>query len=234
MNINNIINDSSSNIIFNIHISNITIPITDSIIMMWIISLVIILLSLFFSYKLKIIPGKRQSMIETVIEFIQNLCEDSIGKQGKHFISFIGTMFIFLVFANIIDIINSVFFKVKIIPPTKDLSVVIALAIISIGSVIYSGIKFKGTKKWLKSFFEPIFFIFPFKLLDYLMKPISLTLRLFGNITVGFLIMAIIVAVVPIIVPGVISLYFDIFDGLLQAYIFVFLTSLYIGEVLED
>ena len=65
-------------------------------------------------------------------------------------------------------------------------------------------------------------------------RPLSLCLRLFGNVVAAFIIMELIKFVVPVAVPTVFSLYFEIFDGLLQAYIFVFLTSLFISESVED
>ncbi|MDD3187473.1 MAG: F0F1 ATP synthase subunit A [Bacilli bacterium] len=234
MNISEILDNSSVKTVFNINIFNINIPITESIIMMWIISLILIFIALILSLKLKKVPGKRQGITESIIEFISNLCEDGIGEKGKKFVGFIGTILLFLVIANLIDILNVMIFNIDIIPPTKDLSVVIALSIISISSVIYAGIKYRKFSGFAKSFFSPVAIIFPFKVLDYLMKPVSLTLRLFGNISVGYLIMAIITSLVPLIIPSFLSLYFDIFDGLLQAYIFVFLTTLYIGEAVEE
>ena len=119
-------------------------------------------------------------------------------------------------------------------PPTKDLNVTIALAVMSIILIEYSGIHKLGLKGWLKSFTQPVVIITPINILEIFIRPFSLCLRLFGNVLGAFIIMELIKIVVPIAVPVAASLYFDIFDGLIQAYVFVFLTSLYIREMVAD
>ena len=86
---------------------------------------------------------------------------------------------------------------------------------------------------WLHSFLEPIAIVTPFNILDLITRPLSLCMRLFGNVLGAFVIMKLIEQVLPVVLPAVFSLYFDLFDGLLQAYVFVFLTSLYIKEAIE-
>lgn len=96
-----------------------------------------------------------------------------------------------------------------------------------------AGIRAKGVKKWAKGFTQPVAIITPINILEIFIRPFSLCLRLFGNVLGAFVIMELIKAVVPMVVPLVFSFYFDIFDGLIQAYVFVFLTSLYIKEAIE-
>ncbi|MGN0521024.1 MAG: F0F1 ATP synthase subunit A, partial [Eubacterium sp.] len=86
----------------------------------------------------------------------------------------------------------------------------------------------------LKSFTKPIWIVTPINIMEIIIKPLSLCMRLFGNIIGAFIIMELLKAVVPIVLPVVFSLYFDLFDGFLQAYIFVFLTSLYIQEAIGE
>lgn len=232
-NLSNIISRLNPNVVFNIQIGNIKIAITDSMLSMWLVMVIIILISFIITRSLKQVPGKRQNVVESFIDLVRGILNDSMPAHVERFIPFIGTMLIFIVFANIIDIINIMIPVNNLVPPTKDINVVIALALISISSVIYAGIKYKKVGGWLKSFTEPLPIILPFKILDYFIKPLSLTLRLFGNIVAGFLIMVLIYSIIPGIVPSLAGLYFDLFDGILQAYIFVFLTSLYIGEAIE-
>ena len=118
-------------------------------------------------------------------------------------------------------------------PPTKDLNVTAGLAIMSIVLVEAAGIKAKGAGGWIKGFAQPMAFMTPLNVLEIVIKPLSLCMRLFGNVLGSFVIMELIKMVVPVFVPLAFSFYFDIFDGLLQAYVFVFLTSLYIQEVTE-
>jgi F-type H+-transporting ATPase subunit a len=107
------------------------------------------------------------------------------------------------------------------------------MAIMSMCVVLFAGIKYKKMSGWLKSFIEPTPVMLPFKILELFIKPTSLALRLFGNILGAFIVMELIYMALPAIAPAALSLYFDLFDGILQAYVFMFLTSLYIAEALE-
>ena len=232
--ITDIMSKISPNTVFNIQIGSIKIAITDSTISMWIAMAIIISVAYIMTKKLKQMPSEKQSAAEVFVEFISGMLKDSIEKYSEVFVPFIGTMFLFLIVANIMDIVNIIVPTFNIVPPTKDISVVLALAIISMVTVIYSGIRFRKLSGWLKSFIQPLPIMLPFKIMEYFIKPVSLTLRLFGNIVAGFLIMILIYAMMPEAIPSFASLYFDIFDGALQAYIFVFLTALYIGEAVEE
>ena len=223
----------SSKVVYNLNFFNFNIPITDTIISMWKVTLIIIIIAIILSRKIKTVPGKRQSLVEMYITMINNLISDAFEKNSQDFVPFIGTMFLFLLLANMIDIVNIVIPSANLVPPTKDINIVLAFSIITMISVIYAGIKYTKLSGWLKSFIKPVPIILPFKILDYVTKPISLTLRMFGNILAGFLILIVLYSLVPAVLPSVASLYFDLFDGALQAYIFVFLTSLYIGEAIN-
>ena len=118
-------------------------------------------------------------------------------------------------------------------PPTKSIQVTGALALSSIILVEIAGIKAKGVAGHIKSFAKPVAIVAPINLLELIIKPLSLCMRLFGNIIGAFIIMELIKSVVPVGLPLVLSLYFDLFDGFLQAYIFVFLTAIYIQEAIE-
>ena len=91
----------------------------------------------------------------------------------------------------------------------------------------------KGGKGFLKSFMEPIPIMLPMNILEVFIRPLSLCMRLFGNILGAFVIMELVKIVAPLLVPIPLSLYFDLFDGFIQAYVFVFLTSLFIKESIE-
>jgi F-type H+-transporting ATPase subunit a len=100
--------------------------------------------------------------------------------------------------------------------------------------VQYAGIREKGVGGWLKSYTEPVAIITPLNILEIGIKPLSLCMRLFGNVLGAYIIMELIIYVAPAVVPLAASAYFDIFDGLLQAYVFCFLSSLYIHEAVES
>jgi F-type H+-transporting ATPase subunit a len=165
------------------------------------------------------------------VKTVCNLCKESIGSHGAGFVPFTGTLLLYIGLSNIITVINFIP-GLHIYPPTKDINVTGALAALSILTVFYASFKYKGFKGWVKSFADPIPLMAPFKLLEYGTKPLSLCLRLFGNIVAAFLIMELLLAFVPFI-SAPFSIYFDLFDGILQAFIFVYLTTIYIGEAVE-
>ena len=127
----------------------------------------------------------------------------------------------------------NIFYVFGIKPPTKELTVTAALADMSIVLVQMAGIQTKGVKGWLHSFLEPMPAMLPMNILELFIKPVSLCMRLFGNVLGAFIIMCMIEGLVRIIVPVPFSLYFDFFDGLIQVYVFTLLTSMYIVEAVE-
>ena len=108
-----------------------------------------------------------------------------------------------------------------------------ALAIMSIILIEAAGIRRKGMKRWLKGFTEPVALVTPINVLEIFIKPLSLCMRLFGNVLGAFVIMKLIESILPVGLPILFSMYFDLFDGLIQAYVFVFLTGLFVKEAVE-
>ena len=203
------------------------IAISESVVVTWIIMAVILIVSLILTSNLKVHNvSKRQLVAEKIVTGLERFISNMVGAEGKHFVPCLATVLIFIGISNIIGLFG---FK----PPTKDLNVSAVLAIMSILLIQYAGISQKGPKKWLKSFAEPIAVIAPLNVMELFIKPLSLCMRLFGNVLAAFVIMELIKNIIPVALPVPFSLYFDIFDGLLQAYVFVFLTSLYIKEAVE-
>ena len=201
--------------------------IAESIVVTWILMAVLILFAFIMTRNLKVHNiSKRQAVIELIVTKITGMVEGMVGEDGKRYVTYLATVLIYVVIANICGIFG---FK----SPTKDLNVTIALAVMSIILIEYAGIHRKGVGKWLHSFIEPLPIIAPINVLELFIRPLSLCMRLFGNILGAFVIMELLKLVVPIFVPAVFSLYFDFFDGAIQAYVFVFLTSLFIKEATE-
>ncbi len=201
--------------------------IAESIVVTWILMAVLILFAFIMTRNLKVHNiSKRQAVIELIVTKITGMVEGMVGEDGKRYVTYLATVLIYVVIANICGIFG---FK----SPTKDLNVTIALAVMSIILIEYAGIHRKGVGKWLHSFIEPVPIIAPINILELFIRPLSLCMRLFGNILGAFVIMELLKLVVPIFVPAVFSLYFDFFDGAIQAYVFVFLTSLFIKEATE-
>ncbi len=204
------------------------IPISESIVVTWIIIGVLTLLAILFVRNLRVEnPGKKQIVLETAIGGMYHFFEDSMGSHGKRYIPYMITVGLYIGVANLIGLFG---FK----PPTKDMNVTIALAFMSILLIEIAGVKQKGFKGWIKSFAQPVPIILPINILEIFIRPLSLCMRLFGNVLGAFVVMELIKLLIPVFIPVVFSLYFDIFDGLIQAYVFVFLTSLFIGEAIEE
>ena len=202
------------------------IPVASSIVITWGIMLFLVVISMVLVRNLKMVPTGPQIYLETVVGSLNNFVEGILGEEGKKYAPYLGTVALYIACANLIGIFG-------ITPPTKDLNVTAGLAIMSIILIEYSGIKTKGPKRWLKSFAEPMPLLAPINFLEILIRPLSLCMRLFGNVLGSFVVMELIKLVAPLLIPLPFSLYFDIFDGLIQTYVFVFLTALFMREKME-
>jgi F-type H+-transporting ATPase subunit a len=228
--------------VFTLNLFGITVPITETVIISWAVMLILIIASIILTRKLKTIPSGAQTIMEAGIEFLNSFSKKYFGSFAKYLGPYMGALFLFLLLANIISFVSPLEVKLlgrhfeppfPIRPPTRDINVTAALAVISILLVLFCGFAARGVKGWFKHLFHPLPFMLPFNIMEYGTRLISLGLRLFGNILGGFVLMTLIEKAIPLAVPMVMALYFDFFDGLIQAMIFVFLTSLYISEAIK-
>ncbi len=197
------------------------IGISESVVVTWIIMAVLILFSIWLTRDLKVDHiSRRQAVAELLVTKLTGLVDGMMCPEGKAFVPYLSTVLLYIGISNIIGLFG---FK----PPTKDLTVTLTLALMSLLLVEIAGIYYRGIKKWAFQFVNPI------NVLDLFTRPLSLCMRLFGNVLGAFVIMEMLKIVVPYVVPAVFSVYFDLFDGLLQAYVFVFLTALYLNEAIE-
>lgn len=201
--------------------------ISESVVVTWIIMAVLVLASILLVRNLKVEnPGKVQLALESAISWASDFFEGIIGKENRRYIPYLITVLLFLGVSNTIALLG---FK----PPTKDLNVTAALAIMSMCLIEFSGIRKNGLKHWVKHFASPVPVVAPIMILEVVIRPLSLCMRLFGNMLAGFVVMELLKTLVPLLIPIPVSFYFDIFDGLLQAYVFVFLTALFMNEEME-
>lgn len=191
-------------------------------------------ISIVLTRTLKKVPSKKQSAIEILIEFINNIVEDTMGPGTKSFVPYIGALAIFLLFMNLTGLVG-------IEPPTKEYSVTIALAAVTFLVVQGYAIKKHGIKNYFKGFAQPIPVLLPINILERIMLPISLSLRLFGNIMAGVIILELVYeglhkyffGLAQIGLPVPVHIYFDLFDGAIQMIIFVMLTMINIKVISE-
>ena len=178
------------------------IPIYDSVAVTWVIMAALVLLSKILVRNLRVEdPGKAQLFLESSIGFLRDFFLDLVGEEGKNYIPYLISTAVFIGAANLIGIVGFV-------PPTKDLNMTAALAVISIAVIEYAGFHKKGARGFLKSFAEPVAVILPINILEIFIRPISLCMRLFGNVLGSFVVMELIKLVVPVIIPIPFSFYF--------------------------
>ncbi|SDA12290.1 F-type H+-transporting ATPase subunit a [Ruminococcus sp. YE71] len=216
-------------VIFRIPIPGVSggIPVYESTIITWLIMAVVTVLCALATRNLKLVPDKKQLVLEAAVGWIRNFCRENMGEGGMRYFPYLGTVLIYIGVSNVIGLIG-------LKPPTKDLSVTMALALMSICLIEGANFRHRGVKGFFKSLLKPTPVMLPMNILEIGIRPLSLCLRLFGNVVAAFIIMELLKIVCPVVLPLPFSLYFDIFDGCLQAYIFVFLTSLFIHESIED
>lgn len=202
------------------------IPVPDSCVVTWLMMAVLVVLSIILTHKLKKVPTGKQCLLEIGITKLNDFFLGILGPHGKKYLPILETLIIYIGFSNIIGIFGFV-------PPTKDINVTAALAGIAIILIQLTSIIEKGGIGWVKGFAKPMAIMIPINILELVTRPLSLCMRLFGNVLGAFVVMELIKICVPVGLPVVFSLYFDIFDGLIQAYVFVFLTSLFMSEAME-
>ncbi len=205
--------------------------ITDAIVVTWIavIAMIIVLTLLIGKPSKDLKLTKGQAIVVSLTELVISTAM-SFGmnrKQAEEVTPMI------LTFGLVITACNSIsYFHLP--PPAKNIAFPVGCAITAIIYVIVMTFKFVGPKGFWITLTTPIVVMIPFKLLDYVVKPLSLALRLFGNVFAAFIFMEFLSISVPIILPGVAGLWFDIVDGLIQAIVFSYLTMFYIGENVES
>ncbi|MDR0601640.1 MAG: F0F1 ATP synthase subunit A [Treponema sp.] len=220
-----------------------SIDINETVFISWIVMAILIVSSLLLTRRLREVPRGAQIFLEAGVEFLNNFSREHFGHRAKIYGPYIGTVFLFLLVANIIPAASPMSvsalgaeppFVIK--PPARDINFTAALALLSILLVFFGGLRARGIGGWARNLLKPVPMMLPFNLLEYIIRPLSLCLRLFGNILGGFVIMLLIeIALpVPVVAPAFLSIYFDFFDGLIQAVIFTFLTTLFIAEAVES
>ena len=198
---------------------------TESVIVQWIVMLIILAICLILGTGLKVIPTtRRQALAEFLVNFVNNMVDDSMGPKYKAYRSYIGILIVYVVLCNLIGLVG-------LRSPTADVSVTGTLAMITFVMTQYNRAKTGGAKGYFKAFLDPLPFMLPSNIIGEVSNPLSMALRLFGNMVAGMVIGGLIyfaLGNLAIFIPAVASLYFDIFSGVIQAYIFTMLTMSYI------
>jgi F-type H+-transporting ATPase subunit a len=190
---------------------------------------VVILLSIVFglaSRRLGLVPSRRQSFLELVIGTFEGLILDTIGEGGKKYIPVIGTVGIFIFTCNLLGLVPG------FMSPTSKLNVTLGCALTVFTYYHWQGMKAQGVFKYLKTFAGPIPamapLMFPIEIISHFSRPVSLSMRLFGNIFSEELLIVIIASIVPFILP-LPFMVLSIFTAVIQSFVFVLLSCIYIA-----
>ena len=201
------------------------VAITRPVVTTWIIMAVLTLVCRFVTRRLSMLPDRRQAVLEGIVTGIIGQIEDVIRKDGRPFLPLVGTLFIFLVIANLCGVLPGVE------APTGKIETPAALALIVFFSVHYFGVRARGLRGYLASFAEPKLIMLPLTILSEITRTFSLMVRLFGNVMSGEFIIGLVVALAGLFLP-IPLMALEILVGLVQAYIFTVLATVFIGAAL--
>ena len=185
----------------------------ETITMTLIVMGLLLVFSLLATRKINIVPHSVQVIGELLVNLFYSLTKDTLNEEkAKKYFPFVFSIFLFVVFSNWLGIIP------KLGEPTKDLNTPLGLAILGAAIAHYSGIRTKGIGGYLKEYFEPFFFM------------VSISFRLYGNIMGGAIIILVVSNLVySLVLPPVLVMFFGLFVGSIQAFVFTMLTLVYIS-----
>lgn len=201
-------------------------PVPDYIVMCIFVALFLILILSFSARRLSLVPSKRQSILELIVQAFENILVDIIGEEGKKYLPMIGTVGLFIFTANMLGLAPG------FMSPTSKLNVTAGCALTVFVYYHWQGIKTQGPLKYLKHFAGPIPalapLLLPIEIISHFSRPVSLSLRLFGNIFAEEMLVVVIASIVPFIVP-LPFMAVAIFTAVIQAFVFVLLACIYIA-----
>lgn len=209
---------------------------SPNVFLQWIIMIAIALAVYLLTKNLKTVPKGKQVFVEKFVEMVYGLVDGNMGKQYRSYAPYIGTLMIFILCLNVTPLFGG------IKAPTTDFSIPVALAVMTFCLIHFNAIKKNGFGGYLKGYVSPIWPLLPLNIIERVFVPVSLSLRLFGNITAAVIMVELLyeclmwvsslifgsIPVVAFLIPIPFHAFFDIFDGTLQMLIFSMLTMIFI------
>lgn len=209
-----------------IHVADPEHLVPDYIVISLIVALLLILLLGLSSRKLSLVPSKRQSVLELIIQTFEGLLVDTIGEQGKKYLPLVATVGLFILFCNLIGLVPG------FMSPTSKLNVTIGCALVVFVYYHFQGIRAQGLLKYLKHFAGPIPLLaplmVPIEIISHFSRPVSLSIRLFGNIFAEEVLIVIMASIIPFFLP-LPFMAIAIFTAVIQSFVFVLLACIYIA-----
>nr|YP_009667554.1 ATP synthase CF0 subunit IV [Cheilolejeunea xanthocarpa]QCW58330.1 ATP synthase CF0 subunit IV [Cheilolejeunea xanthocarpa] len=202
----------------------------------WVVVAILLGLAILATRNLQAIPTGPQNFVEYVLEFIRDLTRTQIGEEEyRPWVPFVGTMFLFIFVSNWSGaLIPWRVFELphgELAAPTNDINTTVALALLTSIAYFYAGLNKKGLSYFAK-YIQPTPVLLPINILEDFTKPLSLSFRLFGNILADELVVAVLISLVPLVIP-IPMMFLGLFTSAIQALIFATLAAAYIGESME-
>lgn len=220
------------------------IEITETIVIGWLIIAAVFLLCRYLTSSLEKVPTKkRQIVAEMFVGFVNNMVEKTMGRKWKRYAPYIATILVYAVLGALVSLIG-------LRSMTADFNVTLTWALMTFILITYYKIRSGGIGGYLKSYTQPIFVMLPLNILSEIATPLSMAFRMFGNVSGGAVITALLygalaslsrlchlafsaggfdINLLQLFIPAVLSIYFDLFSGCVQAYIFATLTMVYVS-----
>lgn len=195
---------------------------TSTVVNTWIVMVVLAVVMFLLTRRIEEKPRGAQALLELVIEFFYSLIDAGMGRAGRKFLPIVGTLFIYILFLNLS------WFIPNFIPPTTDVMTTAALGVTTIILVQIMGIRERGLGGYLKNFAQPMPMMLPLNVIEEVVRPFSLAIRLFGNIFGEKMVVTIFFILVPIFAP-IPLMGLGILMGAIQAFIFTLLTVTYLS-----
>ncbi len=207
-------------------------PWADFIVMQLVVALIMVLLFLLLRSRLSVTkPGALQHVFELIHGFVGETADDQVGHEGRKHVVLFETLFIFILISNLLGIVP------QFMSPTQAVYVPCGMAILAFLYYNYIGFKRQGAWKYTKQFFGPIPvmapLMLPIEIISHLARPLSLTIRLFANMYAGEQVTLVFLSLTYFAVPAV-FMGLHVFVSLLQAYIFMLMTMMYIGGAVSE
>ncbi|MHB8481893.1 MAG: F0F1 ATP synthase subunit A [Nitrospiria bacterium] len=227
--------------LLDLHLFGIDISINKAVIMMWLVCIAVILFFLIAGRKVTLVPSRIQSLAEIALDFLKNMAVEGMGEEGVKFIPFLATLFFFILFSNYLGLIPGSYTVTSQLFVTGTFAVLVYLFSIIVGFKYHGAGFFRilippGTPAWL------IPMIIPIEMISQLARPVSLSVRLFANMTAGHTIIGVLLGMAISLgfligwLPFTFSLLINGLEFLIafiQAYIFTVLTTVYLGDAIK-
>jgi len=208
-----------------VHFGNVSFNM-DTIVTTWFGMVLVVIFAIMATRKLQLKPRGAQNFFESFLEFIAGLVDGSLGVKGRVVLPFVATLFLFIVSCNLMSALP------MLEAPTSDINTTAGLALFVFLFVNGMMIFKHGLVNYFKHYFKPFVFFFPINIIETLAKPMTLALRLFGNILAGDVLLIVLNLILPawFPVPTIVWMMFSLFVAGVQAFVFTLLTISYLSE----